>query len=108
VKRVKLKKILQIICALLIIFVLTGCQKQNDNELLKQKVDEEIQYLDTSLVSLLNRLNNISFENYYVTTEKVKLNSASQNSPGSNKQSEENSSSEQSVEGNKEGSRKCR
>ena len=62
-----------ILFALLLIVTLSGCQKQDDTEILKLKVNEEIQYLDTNIISMLNKLNNISFENYYVTTENIKL-----------------------------------
>lgn len=70
--------------------ILAGCGKQNEEELLNQKVDEEINFLDSTLVSLLNKLNNISFENYYVTTEKVKLDDESQSNDS--KKSEKDSS----------------
>ena len=88
----RLKKTFVTLFLLLMILSITGCKNKNDETLLKQKADEEIQYLDTTLISLANKLNNISFENYYVTTEKVKLNSTSQSSSNSN--------SEQSSSGN--------
>ncbi len=65
-----------IILSILIIFMfltLTGCgEKQSEEEVSKQKLDKEIQYLDTKFVSLMNMLNNISFSNYKVTSEDVK------------------------------------
>lgn len=97
------KKFLMILFALLLIVTLSGCQKQDDTEILKLKVNEEIQYLDTNIISMLNKLNNISFENYYVTTENIKLTDASQSSSTSkeekSKQSESSSGGEKSSSG---------
>lgn len=68
-----LKSIILIILIIFVFFSLTGCgKKQSEEELSKQKLDQEIQYLDTKFVSLMNMLNNISFSNYKVTSEEVK------------------------------------
>ena len=82
---------------ILIILCLTGCklQKNNEDDLLKQKADDSIQYLDTSIISLLNKLNNITFENFYVTTEKITLN----NKSSSNTNAESDSSNKSNEEG---------
>lgn len=67
------KTIILIILITFMFFTLTGCgKKQSEEELAKQKLDQEIQYLDTKFVSLMNMLNNISFSNYKVTSENVK------------------------------------
>lgn len=68
-----LKSVILIILIICVLFSLTGCgKKQSKEELSKQKLDQEIQYLDTKFVSLMNMLNNISFSNYKVTSEEVK------------------------------------
>lgn len=77
----RIKRFLCIFIIILLLFIMTGCNN-NDTEVLKQKTDEEIEYLDATLISLLNKLNSISFDNYYVTTEKVKLNAESKESSG--------------------------
>lgn len=65
--------IIFIILIIFMFFSLTGCgKKQSEEELSKQKLDQEIQYLDTKFVSLMNMLNNISFSDYKVTSEEVK------------------------------------
>lgn len=62
-----------IILIIFMSFTLTGCgKKQSKEEISKQKLDKEIQYLDTKFVSLMNMLNNISFSNYKVTSEDIK------------------------------------
>lgn len=67
------KSIILIILIIFMIVTLTGCgKKQSEEELSKQKLDQEIQYLDTKFVSLMNMLNNISFSNYKVTSEDIK------------------------------------
>lgn len=45
--------------------------KGKSTEDLKMKVTEEIRYMDSNLVLLLNSLNNISYENYRVQTEEI-------------------------------------
>lgn len=67
------KTIILIILITFMFFTLTGCgKKQSEEEVAKQKLDQEIEYLDTKFVSLMNMLNNISFSNYKVTSENVK------------------------------------
>ncbi len=79
----KLKKVIVILLILPLIFFLTGCENKNENNDLKTKTDSSIEYLDNTLISLINQLNNISFENFYVSTEKVKLDSESKGGSGS-------------------------
>lgn len=63
--------ILIIICTL----TMTGCTKNDDDDKkeLKRKVGEELNYLDTHIISLINDLNNISLENYKVSSERVEM-----------------------------------
>lgn len=71
----------------LMLFVLTGCAEDEPN--LNNKTKSEIEYLSTKFINVLNRLNNITFENYQITTEKVEL---SKESAESEKTSESSSS----------------
>lgn len=77
------------ICLLLffMLFALTGCSEEEPH--LNDKAKSEIEYLGTKFINILNRLNNITFENYQVTTEKVEL---SKDSAESEKTSESSSS----------------
>mgnify|MGYP000481361253 FL=1 len=40
---------------------------------LREKVNEELDYLDTHILSILNNLNNINLENYKITSERVEI-----------------------------------
>lgn len=100
-----LKRIIVVILMIFIGFTLTGCsEKQSEEELSKEKIDQELQYLDTKFVSLMNMLNNISFINYKVTSEDIKeeKNESKENSSDSgqdNKSSSESESSSDSESG---------
>ena len=48
------------------------------------KNEEEIKYLDTKIVSLINSLNNIEFQNYKLTLTKVEAKSSAQGSSSKN------------------------
>lgn len=90
----RFKKLYIFILLIIIIIVLTGC-KNSETKDLNSKVNEEINYMSVNLISMLNKLNNISFENYYVTTEEV-----SKDSDPSSEQ--ENNSMQSSAEMNEE------
>lgn len=66
----KCKKLVTSLLMIVCILTLTGCQKGEKKDL-KDKVNQEISYMSVNLISLCNQLNNISFENYYTTTEEV-------------------------------------
>lgn len=54
------------------LFSLSGCsKKQSDDDVKKEKVDQEISYLDSKIVTMMNGLNSISFNNYTVVSEDV-------------------------------------
>lgn len=65
----KLKIFLLVIFLFSSIFVLTGCTKQDDTQLIKQKAQKQIEYLETELVGILNGLNNINYRSYSVKGE---------------------------------------
>lgn len=97
------KSTILIILIIFVFFSLTGCgKKQSEEELSKQKLDQEIQYLDTKFVSLMNMLNNISFSNYKVTSEEVKeekdesKGNSSESGQGDSKSSSEGGASSES------------
>ncbi len=94
-----LKRIIVVILMIFIVFTLTGCsEKQSEEELSKEKIDQELQYLDTKFVSLMNMLNNISFINYKVTSEDIKeeKNESKENSSDSGQDNKSSSESESS------------
>lgn len=65
-----------------------GTDKNAEDQ--KEKIHQEIQYLDTKLLSLINYLNNIDLQNYKVTLTKVQTES---DSPSNSQKNEEGSSS---------------
>ena len=67
-----MKKIGIMILILFVIF-LTGCDNKNSKEELESKVTAEIEFINTKSIDILNDLNNISFRNYTVASEKVSL-----------------------------------
>ena len=84
---------------LIVIFQLTGCTNQTENkEDTKEKAVQEIEYLDSQIVSLVNKLNNISMQNYAISSEEVNL--GEENSSGtSSSQSGNEASGGSSAEG---------
>lgn len=69
-----MKKIFKtIIIFLIAIFFLSGCTLNQNTISLNDKVKEELLYLDTEIISLINSLNNISIENYKIATKEIAL-----------------------------------
>lgn len=70
----KLTYLRKFILALFIIMIpllLTGCTKKDNEEDIK-KVKEEINFLDGTIITIMNKSNNISFSNYKVISEDAK------------------------------------
>ena len=77
------KKIIGLcLCLLCVLIFLTGCSNEDID--LNDKAVSELEFLDSKFIEILNKLNNITFENYRVTSEKVEL---SKNSAKSGKES---------------------
>ena len=66
-----MKKILYFLTCMSVLLVLTGCT--NETTTLNEKVEDELDYFSTKFVNILNRLNNITFENYEVVAQDVNL-----------------------------------
>lgn len=80
---------------------LAGCNNNTTNEDMKSKIARELDYLDTQMVSILNELNNISLQNYTVTSEETSLgedNSSGESSSGGSS-SQSGGASEDSKQG---------
>ena len=60
---------------------------QDNIESLQTKVDKEIIYLNTTIISMMNKLNNITYANYKIVEEKVPV---EENTQTNNEQTEEN------------------
>lgn len=88
-----MKKIKKTIIPILIMAILTislaGCGKKDKVEVLNEKIVSEIEYLDTTLIDMLNNTIGISFENYIVKAEQVNEESAATSSKESETSSKE-------------------
>ena len=70
--KIYIKKLFIILILFVLLVVLTGCG-EDDSNILNQKVKEELLYLDLEIVSLINSLNNITIENYKISTQEISL-----------------------------------
>lgn len=85
----KFRKIIFVIILIISSFFLSGCddnQLENDYSDTKEKVIEEMRYLDTRIVDTLNSLNNITLENYSVSSKEITT--TTQSTQGSGQSSE--------------------
>lgn len=87
----KLKSIFFIIFGFTTILIcLTGCSTNNtNNENIKNKVVQELEYLDSQIVSIINKLNNISMQNYTISSEEVSLGEENTNGTSSSQSGNE-------------------
>ena len=87
------RKVLLFCTIFIILFFLTGCtnNKKDDKELKMEKIDKELGLLDNKIITIINNLNNISYDS--------ETNSSKNDSSGDNEKSNEkdkSSTSEQS------------
>lgn len=76
----------------ILLFVLTGCSNQNNQnnqDNLKSKIKEEISYLDNNLISTLNIVNNLSYDNYKVSSKNIQSNKSDNNEKQNNSTDQE-------------------
>ena len=81
---------------------MTGCAKKDDKKDLKGKVSEELDYLDTHIISIANSLNNISLENYTITSQRVEVEEKSKKSSSGNSGGSQETGTGQSGQGSSE------
>ena len=106
------KYIIPIIVITVIILILSGSyyiyssnNSQDNIENLKVKASEEIKYLNTTIISMINQLNNITYANYEIVEEEVKVeksDSQGGSSGGGQSKSGEQSSSGSGGQGGEE------
>ena len=86
------KKIIFLIL-LISIFLLVGCDLETEKEeSLEDKVDQEMEYVSSKLLTMINSLNNIDVKNYSVVTQKSNNTSSSsqKKGQGTSEENEEN------------------
>ena len=69
---------------------LTGCSNETTTEDTKSKVSQELEYLDGKILTIANKLNNITLQNYTISSEEVLL---GEESSGAGQSSEQGNSS---------------
>ena len=100
-------KILSLILVILLVsFTLAGCQKVDEHQELINKSVEELDYLEFSISSMLNAINNIPMQNYEISLKEVNLdtNENGQQESSSSGSSSGNSSNSQQEGGSSSGS----
>lgn len=55
---------------LITVFVLSGCNKNNNEEVLNGKINAQLEYMENYILSMLNSFNNISYTNYRIEVKK--------------------------------------
>ncbi len=102
----KLKKIYILLILTILLFGLTGCSNNKENEqYLQSKVDSEMEYLDAELILILSKLNNINFSNYMVEEREVDLSSnASEKTASTSRENSQSSDSGGESSGSEENS----
>ena len=94
-------KILSLILVILLVsFTLAGCQKVDEHQELINKSVEELDYLEFSISSMLNAINNIPMQNYEISLKEVNLDT---NENGQQESSSSGSSSANSSDSQQEG-----
>ena len=94
-------KILSLILVILLVsFTLAGCQKVDEHQELINKSVEELDYLEFSISSMLNAINNIPMQNYEISLKEVNLDT---NENGQQESSSSGSSSGNSSDSQQEG-----
>ena len=79
-----MKILKNILIIVLILLFACGCTNNNSrDDKLNTKVASEIEFFDSKIIDMLNNLNNLSFQNYRLTTKKVQLTEQSENTEAS-------------------------
>lgn len=103
------RKVILLIYLVAFLLFLCGCSNTESTEKIDIKIQSELEYLDKELIEIMNKLNNISLENYEIQSKVIKAQndkeSGKQESSGENSSSSENGNSSQgdsSSESNKD------
>lgn len=92
------------ILMLSLMFFLFGCSNKTTKEDTKSKATQELEYLDSQIIGIVNKLNNISMQNYVISSQEVDLSKESSGGTSSNQSGNEASGG--SSEGTSEGEQK--
>lgn len=100
----KIKNILKFIVLLVFCLFLSGCTKNENNDL-NEKIGSELEYLDKEIIGIMNKINNITLDNYQVkernVESQIQSNSGTEQNNGG---SSENNSGQEEGSNNNENS----
>lgn len=102
----KSKFIILFFYSIILILTLCGCTNNDEKADINKKLESQIEYLDKKIIGIMNKLNNITLDNYEVKSKKIESESSkggSEQSEGNSKSSESNQSSEESSSGESSG-----
>ena len=88
------------IIILICLILLTGCNTKDNEEIREEKILTEVEYFSSKFISISNKLNNISLDNYAIISKKVS--SASNSEDGSSNKSSSEADSSSGQKDNKE------
>ena len=91
----KIKNFILVPFLIFMLLILTGCGVQTEPGDINDKIKEEINYLDSKIISLLNSINGINLQNYKVETKKITM-PETQPQQGESSSSSENEGGESS------------
>lgn len=103
----KKSKIIIAIYILILTVSLCGCSNKKNNNEIDKKIESEIEYLNKQIIGIMNKLNNITLENYEVESKKIisqKETDSKVNKETTNNGSDSESSDSESEKGESEGS----
>lgn len=92
-----------LIIVIIIVLIMTIFKNKDTNNTLAEKAREELNYLDLEIIGLLNSLNNITIENYKISTKEVNLGGSESNPSIDSSSSNEQESSNKSENGGEGG-----
>lgn len=92
------------ILILILSFFFTSCENDKTNDDTTMKAKQEIEYIDSQIISLANKLYNLSMQNYAISSEEVKL--GEENSSGTSSSQSGNEASGGSGSGESGGEQK--
>lgn len=84
-------------------YIYSSNNSGNNVDTLKNKADEEISYLNTTIISMLNQLNNITYANYEIVEEEISVEQSDSQSSSSSSSSSSGSSGGQQGSGESSG-----
>lgn len=93
--------VLVVIVLAVVIVAVNAFSNNDDNSEVKDKASQDLLYLENKLISIANKLNNISFGHYVISESKIEDNLVGNNESNSNGKEQGNSSQEQNS-GNKD------